>query len=59
MTKVIEVIETYRNRGKGTKDSVYRQVYQLWTKDGRLIFENDPFPEDSKEIGVKRWIKHI
>jgi hypothetical protein len=44
--RIIEVIETSEDRGKGVEGSVFRQVYQLWTKDGRLIFENDPCPED-------------
>lgn len=41
MAKVIEVIETYERRGKGTEDDVVREVYQLWTLDGKLIFEDD------------------
>ena len=42
MAKIIEVIETYEPRGNG-KETVYRNVYQLWTKEGKLIFEKDIF----------------
>jgi hypothetical protein len=45
MARIIEVIEVWSDRGLGTKDSVFRQVYQLWTKTGELIFEKDPCPE--------------
>jgi len=40
MTKLIEVIETYEKRGLGTDDNPVRKVYQLWSKDGILIHEN-------------------
>lgn len=48
MTKIIEVIETYINRGDGKKN-IYRMVYQLWTKDGKLIFEDDPIKKTNKK----------
>ena len=41
VAKIIQVIETYENRGDGIKE-VYRNVYQLWTLNGELIFERDP-----------------
>jgi len=40
MTKLIEVIETYEKRGEGTDDNPVRKVYQLWSKDGILIHED-------------------
>ncbi len=40
MTKLIEVIETYEKRGLGTDDNPVRKVYQLWSKDGILIHED-------------------
>lgn len=46
MARVIQVIETYEQRGIGTKKSVFRSVYQLWTLDGELIFERDPHKEE-------------
>ncbi|MFW6172415.1 MAG: carboxypeptidase [Elusimicrobiota bacterium] len=49
MAKIVEFIETYENRGLGTEDSIYRKVYQLWTKDGELVFEEDPCPEEEEE----------
>jgi len=42
MAKIIEVIETHEKRGTGAGDDPIRLVYQLWTKDGFLIFEEDP-----------------
>lgn len=48
MARIIEVIETYEPRGNGI-DTTYRNVYQLWTKDGKLIFEDDPCPEVKKK----------
>ena len=43
MSRIIEVIETFESRGKGTIGDPYRRVYQLWTKDGKLIFERDRY----------------
>jgi hypothetical protein len=45
MAKVIEVIETYVKKGSGTTKDPYRQVYQLWTKKGLLLFELDNVTE--------------
>jgi hypothetical protein len=59
MTKIIEVIETYVNKGKGTEESVIRQVYQLWTKDGKLIFENDPCPEENNQSQETKTLKTL
>ena len=42
MAKIIEVIETEERRGKGVEGDCIRKVYQLWTKKGKLIFEEDP-----------------
>ena len=42
MAKIIEVIETSEKRGKGTEKDVVRRVKQLYTKEGKLIFEDDP-----------------
>ena len=39
MAKIIEVIETYEKRGKGTENDPVRIVYQLWSKKGELIHE--------------------
>ena len=53
VTKIIEVIETHENRGNG-KTTTYRQVYQLWSKEGILIYEDDPCKDedliDKKEV---------
>lgn len=39
MARIIEVIETYERRGLGTEKDPVRKVYQLWSKDGKLIHE--------------------
>ena len=38
IAKIIEVIETYERRGKGTEEDPVRKIYQLWSKDGKLIY---------------------
>ena len=40
--KVIQVIETKSNRGKGTPDDLCRRVVQYWSLEGKLLAENDP-----------------
>lgn len=64
MAKVIEVIETYEKRGLGKEGDPVRQVYQLWTKDGILIFEKEPLEEVQRMEIIegyrntgKKWIK--
>lgn len=42
MAKIIEVIEVWERRGKGTEEDVVRKAYQLWSKEGELIHEFDP-----------------
>lgn len=49
MARVIEVIETYERRGLGVKDDPIRKIYQLWTKDGKLIHEDEDL--DAKDEG--------
>ena len=51
MAKVIQVIETFEMRGTGTEKDVMRQVYQLWTLDGKLIFEKDDFAKEEQKHG--------
>lgn len=41
MAKVIEVIETFEKRGTGQDGDPTRDVRQIWTKEGKLIFEED------------------
>lgn len=41
--RIVEVIVTAESRGLGgTEDDPVRHVMQLWSKDGRLICEQDP-----------------
>ena len=37
--RVIQVIETKSNRGKGTLDDLSRQVVQYWSLEGQLLKE--------------------
>ena len=41
--KVIQVIKTISIRGSGTDNDPVRAVKQLWSFDGGLIAESDPF----------------
>lgn len=44
--RIIEVIETYELKGEGLEEGdPVRRVYQLWTKEGLLIFERDEWME--------------
>ena len=57
MTKIIEVIETYEKRGRGIDEDPVRRVYQLWTKEGVLIFEDDSCEKFCSRCGVTRGTK--
>jgi hypothetical protein len=39
--KIIEVIQTVSNRGRGVEGDPVREVIQYWTKEGVLLFEKD------------------
>lgn len=41
MAKIIQVIETYERRGLGKDEDPVRNVYQLWSLDGKLIYEEE------------------
>jgi hypothetical protein len=41
MAKIIQVIETYERKGIGTPEDPIRQVYQIWSLDGNLIYERE------------------
>jgi hypothetical protein len=43
--KLIEVIQTVSIRGNGV-DTVLREVTQYWSKEGKLLAEHDPCPND-------------
>lgn len=45
--KIVEVIETISGRGNGV-DTIFRLVTQYWSKDGKLLAENDPCFADDK-----------
>ena len=44
MAKLIKVIENYKDKGF-QRGEVFRKVYQLFTLEGDLIFERDPYVE--------------
>lgn len=50
MAELVEYIATDDLRGKGNGDDPYRRVAQLWTKDGKLVAENDP-------VLLKSWFR--
>ncbi len=45
--KVIEVIETIALRGDG-ENTIVRLVTQYWSKEGKLLDENDPCANKDK-----------
>ena len=46
--KVIEVVETaLTRRGDGVEGSPIRVITQYWDRDGNLLAERDPLPEDN------------
>ncbi len=47
MARIIELIESERNTGKGIEGDPCRIVNQLFTKDGKLIAEYDQWNGDS------------
>lgn len=51
MTRIVELILTDFCRGRGTTEDVCRTVYQLWTKDGRLVAESDHGPSGGRIAG--------
>jgi len=51
MTKIIELIETTEKRGKGIEGDPIRLVYQLFTKEGKLVFEDDPCKLSKEVLG--------
>lgn len=42
--EMIEVIKVVSTRGNGN-DEPFREITQYWTKDGKLLAEDDPCPE--------------
>jgi len=42
MAKIIELIYVDVCKGRGTDADPYRTVHQYWTKDGELLWEDDP-----------------
>jgi hypothetical protein len=43
VARIIELIESERTAGAGREEDPVRRVYQLWTKDGQLVAESDPW----------------
>jgi hypothetical protein len=44
--ELIEVIHTTKKCGSGVdSENIVRLVHQYWSKDGKLLAENDPCPE--------------
>lgn len=47
MAKIVEFIYTEELIGNGTQKDPYRRIRQLWTKDGRLVAQEDPIDNKS------------
>ena len=43
--KIIEVIEVMRCKGQGTDQDPGRIVTEYWSKEGKLLAVNDPYPD--------------
>jgi len=44
--RIVRLIYTTERRGAGTDSDPHRDVVQLWSLDGNLIAELDPFVRD-------------
>lgn len=63
MAKIVALIFTEEKRGKGTEENPIRACPQLWTADGTLVAESDPFTSGcyakvdvaGKESAVRPW----
>ena len=51
---VMEVVETTLKRRGNGKDRPIRIITQYWAKDGTLLSENDPCPDDERTIQLLR-----
>lgn len=54
MAKIVELIETEERRGHGIECDPVRTVYQLWTKDGVLVFERDRWSDSLNSEFAKK-----
>ncbi|MFQ6578627.1 MULTISPECIES: hypothetical protein [Enterococcus] len=43
LVELVEVIHVETTRGKGTEDDPVRIVHQYWSKEGKLLAEQDDF----------------
>jgi len=48
--RVIEVVETTLTRRGNGKDTPIRIITQYWSKDGELLAERDPSPDEERTI---------
>ena len=48
MARIVRLIENYTQRGTGSKVDPFRNVYQLFSLDGELVYERDIFQDDLK-----------
>lgn len=46
-TRIVELIYTTEKVGEGGEHNPVRYVHQLWTKDGRLIAQQDTWQKES------------
>lgn len=52
--QAMEVIETTLTRRGNGRDTPIRIITQYWAKDGTLLAERDPYPDDDRTIQLYR-----
>lgn len=55
--EVVEVVFVVTGRGDGSAGNPSRSVYQYWSKEGRLLAENDALfadPEQASTLAAER-----
>jgi hypothetical protein len=58
--EIVEVIFVSTSRGDGTPSNPLRSVYQYWSKDGRLLADNDSLfhcPESASYMAAERLMQ--
>jgi hypothetical protein len=58
--RLIEVIETdLQRRGRGSEGDPHRRVVQYWSKDGRLLAEQDPWTSPERSAEAHHALRHL
>ena len=54
MARIVKFIHVETHRGAGSKTDPYRMIQQLWTAEGDLVAEYDPF-DATRSFYRPRW----